>query len=160
MRTTADRQQVLAALNAWLATPPRLAVHRVLAGQRPAYEQPAYFMEVPRLILGLAGRGVPTMENNREVLFELEAGQVLSRSLHLDLPGAAHALPLTRRRAAAGIDAADHPRPRGMARDGTISGRYLAQWHTLETLGSKGEHLSTYFAPNQRPAWVTAASPS
>ena len=28
-----------------------------------------------------------------------------------------------------------------MAKDGTINGRYLAQWRTHETLGAKGEHL-------------------
>lgn len=70
-----DRRKLLAALTTWLDAPPTLPVRRVLEGKRPGHEQPAYFMEVPRLIIGLEGRGTfLTVENDQEVVFNLAAG--------------------------------------------------------------------------------------
>jgi AraC-like DNA-binding protein len=154
MRPTANRQQVIAALNTWLAVPPDLPVRRVLAGQRPAHEQPAYFMEVPRLIVGLVGRGsFLTDEHDREVVFDLEAGQVMFLAPFTWICP----VPRTPYRSLGVVLRPDSTRltiysRQGIARDGTVSGRYLAQWRTLETLGAKGEHLLELLraAPNPR----------
>ena len=143
MRPAADRPQILAALNAWLESPPQLPVRRVLEGKRPAHEQPAYFMEVPRLIIGLVGRGsFLTVENDREVVFDLAAGQVLFLAPYTWICP----VPRTPYRSLGVVLRPDSTRltiysRQGMATDGRIAGRYLAQWHTLETLGAKGEHL-------------------
>lgn len=138
-----DRQKILAALAAWFEHPRPEPVVRVLEGKRPANELPAFFMEVPRLIIGLEGRGAfLTTENGREVLFELAPGQVMFlapytwicpvprmayRSLGVVLRPDSTRLTIHARRA--------------IKADGTIPSRYLAQWRTLETLGAKGEHL-------------------
>ena len=135
MRTVTDRAAVLAALNSWLETPGRHPVRRVLAGQRPAHEQPAYFMEVPRLIVGLVGRGsFLTVEQDREVVFDLEEGQVLFLAPYTWICP----VPRTPYRSLGVVLRPDSTRltiyaREGMARDGTVAGRYLAQWHTLAT---------------------------
>ena len=143
MASSDDRRQILAALNGWLAAPPELPVRRVLAGQRPAHEQPAFFMEVPRLIVGLSGKGTfLTVEQDREVVYELSAGQVMFLAPYTWI------CPVPRQpyRSLGVVLRPDSTRltiyaRRGMARDGTVSGRYIAQWRTLVTLGGKGEHL-------------------
>ncbi len=143
MRPAADRPQILAALNAWLEAPSALPVRRVLEGKRPEHEQPAYFMEVPRLIIGLIGRGTfLTVENGHEVVFDLAAGQVLFLAPYTWICP----VPRTPYRSLGVVLRADSTRltvhsRRGIARDGTIACRYHAQWGTLETLGAKGEHL-------------------
>ncbi len=143
MRPANDRRKILAALDAWLAAGERLPVVRVLEGKRPANEHPAFFMEVPRLIVGLEGRGTfLTMEEGREVLFDLGPGQVLFLAPYTwicPVPRAAY-------RSLGAVFRADSTRltihaRRGMASDGTIPSRYLAQWRTLATLGAKGDHL-------------------
>ncbi|MFM1746336.1 MAG: hypothetical protein RLZZ188_2 [Verrucomicrobiota bacterium] len=143
MPTPTDRERILAALEAWLEAPPDLPVRRVLAGQRPAQEQPAYFMEAPRLIVGLSGRGrFLTVEGDREVIVELERGQVLFLAPYTWI------CPVPRRsyRSLGVVLRPDSTRltihaRQGMARDGTIAGRYVARWHTPTSLGAKGEHL-------------------
>lgn len=143
MRPAADRQQILAVLNAWLDSPSPLPVRRVLEGKRPEHEQPAYFMEVPRLIVGIEGRGTfLTVENDQEVVFDLAAGQVLFLAPYTWICP----VPRTPYRSLGVVFRPDSTRltihaRRAMATDGTIAGRYLAQWRTLETLGPKGEHL-------------------
>jgi AraC-like DNA-binding protein len=143
MAAERDRKKILASLDAWLQSPAPLPVRRVLEGKRPAHEQPAFFMEVPRLIIGLAGRGTfLTVEDGREVAFDLAAGQVLFLApctWICPVPRAAY-------RSLGVVLRPDSTRltiysRQGMARDGSIAGRYLAQWRTLATLGAKGEHL-------------------
>ena len=45
------RQTILTALAGWLERTERLPVVRVLEGRKPANSPPAFFMEVPRLIV-------------------------------------------------------------------------------------------------------------
>lgn len=143
MRVSEDRKKITTALNGWLAREARLPVLRVLEGKRPANDHPAFFMEVPRLIVGIEGRGTfLTMEQDREVLFDLAPGQVLFLAPYTwicPVPKAAY-------RSLGVVFRADSTRltihaRRGMTADGTIASRYLAQWRTQETLGAKGEHL-------------------
>lgn len=143
MPASDDRKKILSALEAWLGTPPALPIRRVLEGKRPVHEQPAYFMEVPRLIVGLQGRGTfLTVENDQEVIFDLAAGQVLYLAPYTWICP----VPRTPYRSLGVVLRPDSTRLTihargGMAQDGSIVRRYLAQWGTDETLGSKGEHL-------------------
>ena len=143
MRPDSDRKRILIALNAWLKALPSLPVRRILEGKRPAHEQPAYFMEVPRLIIGLEGRGTfLTVEDDQEGVFDLAAGQVLFLAPYTWICP----VPRTPYRSLGVVLRPDSTRltihaRQGMAKDGTVTGRYLAQWRTLETLGPKGEHL-------------------
>lgn len=143
MRPENDRKKILAALDAWLEAPSPLPVRRVLKGKRPEHEQPAYFMEVPRLIIGLEGRGMfLTVEHNQEVVFDLAAGQVLFLAPYTWICP----VPRTPYRSLGVVLRPDSTRltihsRQGMAKDGSITGRYLTQWGTLETLGAKGDHL-------------------
>ncbi len=143
MPTAPDRRKILAALDTWLAGPARLPVVRILEGKRPANEHPAFFMEVPRLIIGLAGRGTfLTMEAGQEVLFDLAPGQILF------LAPCTWICPLPRSayRSLGVVFRPDSTRltihaRRAPTADGTIPSRYLAQWRTLATLGTKGNLL-------------------
>lgn len=134
---------MLASLDAWLAQPARPPVIRVLEGKRPANPHPAFFMEAPRLIVGLAGRGTfITIEDGREVMLDLAAGQVLFLAPCTWICP----VPRTAYRSLGVVFRPDSTRltihaRRAVAPDGTIPSRYLAQWRTLETLGVKGEHL-------------------
>lgn len=138
-----DRQKVLGALTTWLAAETRLPVIRVLEGKRPENEHPAFFMEVPRLIVGIEGRGTfLTIENGQELIFDVAAGQVLFLAPRTWICP----VPRTPYRSLGVVFRPDSTRitihaRRAMASDGTIPARYLAQWRTLETLGTKGEHL-------------------
>jgi len=100
-------------------------------------------MEVPRLIVGLEGRGTfLTMQQDKEVLFDLAPGQVLFLAPYTwicPVPRAPYrSLGVVLRTDSTRLTI--HARS-GMMEDGTIPSRYLAQWRTLETMGSKGEHL-------------------
>ncbi len=143
MRFSPDRKKVMAALSDWLDSPPNLPILRVLEGKRPANEHPAFFMEVPRLIVGIEGRGTfLTIEKDREIVFDLAPGQVLFLApctWICPVPHAAY-------RSLGVIFRPDSTRltihaRRAMAADGRIQSRYLAQWRTQETLGPKGDHL-------------------
>lgn len=143
MRCPDDRQKLLAALSDWLREPRRLPVVRVLEGKRPPNEHPAFFMEVPRLIVGLKGRGTfLTLEHDRELVFDLAPGQVLFLGPYTwicPVPRTAYeSLGVVFRPDSTRLTI--HARS-GMAADGTLSSRYVAQWRTLQTLGAKGEHL-------------------
>ncbi len=143
MRSTADRPRILAALNRWLATAERLPVVRVLEGRKPANPHPAFFMEVPRLIVGLEGRGTfLALEQGREITFDLAAGQVLFLAPYTwicPVPRAAYrSLGVVFRPDSTRLTI--HAR-RAMTAGGAIPGRYVAQWRTQETLGARGEHL-------------------
>jgi len=143
MRSAPDRKKILTALEAWLAGGERQPVVRVLEGKRPANEHPAFFMEVPRLIVGLEGRGTfLTMEADKEVVFDVAPGQVLFLAPFTWICP----VPRTAYRSLGVVLRPDSTRltihaRRGVASDGTIPSRYLAQWRTLETLGTKGDHL-------------------
>ena len=143
MRTSVDRSKILAALTAWLERRATSPVIRVLEGKRPSSELPAFFMEVPRLIVGLEGTGAfLTMERDQEVLFELAPGQVMFLAPYTwicPVPRAPyHSLGVVFRPDSTRLTI--HSR-RPVKPDGTIPSRYLAQWRTVETLGAKGEHL-------------------
>ncbi len=147
MRFSEDRKKILTALTDCAGTVARQPVVRVLEGKRPSNEPPAYFMEVPRLIMVLEGRGTfLTIEQDKEVLIDIVPGQMLFlapytwicpvprqayRSLGVSLRPDATRLMIHARRA--------------MAADGTIPCRYVAQWRTTDTLGPKGEHLLALF---------------
>jgi AraC-like DNA-binding protein len=143
MPALSDQQKILAALHTWLENPARERVVRVLGGRRPTNEHPAFFMEVPRLIVGVEGRGAfLTMENDAEVLLELEPGQVMFLAAYTWI------CPVPRQayRSLGVVFRPDSTRltihaRKGMAADGTIQSRYVAQWRTMETLGPKGDHL-------------------
>lgn len=143
MRTSEDRKKILAAMDAWLAAPPALPVVRVLEGKRPDNEHPAFFMEVPRLIVGLEGRGTfLTIEDDRELVFDISAGQALflaPRTWICPVPRTPYqSLGVVFRPDSTRVTI--HAR-RPMTKEGVIPSRYLAEWRTLETLGAKGEHL-------------------
>lgn len=143
MRFSDDRKTVLGALTQWLALPSALPVVRVLEGKKPANDHPAFFMEVPRLIVVLEGRGTfLTIENDREVVFDVAAGQVLFLAPYTwicPVPRVAYrSLGIIFRNDSTRLTV--HAR-RAAAADGTVPSRYLAQWRTQETLGAKGEHL-------------------
>lgn len=143
MRSAPERTKILSALTTWLEQPARERVVRVLEGKRPSDEHPAFFMEVPRLIVGLEGRGTfLTIENDNEVLLDLAPGQVMFLAPYTwicPLPRAPYrSLGVVFRPDSTRLTI--HARS-AMAADGAIHSRYVAQWRTLETLGTKGEHL-------------------
>lgn len=143
MRPTADRQKILTALTRWLDRTERLPVVRVLEGRKPDNPHPAFFMEVPRLIVGIEGRGTfLAMEQGREITFDLLPGQVLFLAPYTwicPVPRAAYrSLGVVFRPDSTRLTI--HAR-RAMTAAGAIPGSYRAQWRTQETLGAKGEHL-------------------
>src|SRR3990172_7283783 len=127
MRFSEDRQRLLGALTAWLDQPTRLPVVRVLEGKRPAAESPAFFMEVPRLIVGLAGRGTfLTLEHDQELVFDLAPGQVLFLAPYTWICP----VPRVAYRSLGVVFRPDSTRltihaRRAMAADGTIESRYI-----------------------------------
>ncbi|MBI4626846.1 MAG: helix-turn-helix transcriptional regulator [Verrucomicrobia bacterium] len=143
MRFSDDRTTVLAVLTQWLAAPSSLPVVRVLEGKKPENEHPAFFMEVPRLIVVLDGRGTfLTIEDGREVVFDVAPGQVLFLAPFTWICP----VPRVAYRSFSVIFRPDSTRltvhaRRAAAADGTVPSRYLAQWRTQETLGAKGERL-------------------
>ena len=138
-----DRKRILAALTEWLGRSERHPTRRVLEGKRPAIEHPAFFMEVPRLIIGLEGVGTfLTIEHGREELFDLVPGQALFLAAFTWICP----VPRVSYRSLGVVFRSDSTRltihtRKAMAPDGTIPSRYLAQWRTLATLGMKGDHL-------------------
>lgn len=143
MRVSDNRAKVLTSLTQWLERTDWLPVVRVLEGKKPSNEQPSYFMEVPRLIVGLEGRGTfLTMQQDKEILFDLAPGQVLFLAPYTwicPVPRAPYrSLGVVLRSDSTRLTI--HARG-GITPEGTIPSRYLAQWRTLETLGAKGEHL-------------------
>lgn len=143
MGTSDHRTRILTALRQWLARTDSLPVVRVLEGKKPESEQPSFFMEVPRLIVGLEGRGTfLTMQQGKEVLFDLAPGQVLFLAPYTwicPVPRAPYrSLGVVLRNDSTRLTI--HARG-AITPEGTIASRYLAQWRTLDTLGSKGDHL-------------------
>jgi AraC-like DNA-binding protein len=143
MRFSEDRKKVMVALSELLAARAALPVVRVLEGKRPANDHPAFFMEIPRLIVGLEGRGTfLTLEQDKEVLFDIAPGQVLFLAPHTwicPVPRAAYSsLGVIFRPDSTRLTV--HSR-QAMAADGAIPCSYLAQWRTQETLGAKGDQL-------------------
>lgn len=147
MRLSDGRRKILTALAGAVDAVASQPVVRVLKGRRPLIEQPAFFMEVPRLIVGLEGRGTfLTIENDKEVLLHVVPGQMLFLAPYTWICP----VPREAYRSLGVIFRPDSTRlmihaRRAMAADGTISCRYVAQWRTAETLGSKGEHLLGLF---------------
>lgn len=147
MRAADDRGKILATLNEAIATCSAQPVIRILEGKRPANEQPAFFMEVPRLIIVLEGRGTfLTVEQDRETFVQVLAGQMLFLAPYTWICP----VPQKAYRSLGVIFRPDSTRlmihsRKAMAADGTIDCRYLAQWRTADTLGSKGDHLLSLF---------------
>ena len=143
MRFSAARKKILAALSRCLEPCTSLPVIRVLEGRKPSNDHPAFFMEVPRLIVGLQGRGTfLAREHEKEIVFDLAPGQVLFLAPYTwicPVPRTAYqSLGIVFRPDSTRVTI--HAR-RGMQSDGTIPSRYLTEWRTPETLGAKGEHL-------------------
>lgn len=143
MRFSEDRQRILTELIALANRAPNLPVIRVLEGKRPANEHPAFFMEVPRLIVVLEGTGsFLTIEKDQEVLFDVGPGQVLFLAPYTWICP----VPRSAYRSMGVILRSDstrvtlHEREK-MRPNGSIPSRYLSQWRALETLGEKGHHL-------------------
>jgi len=147
MRFSEDRRKILAALTGSAAAASGQPVVRILEGKRPANEHPAFFMEVPRLILVLEGRGsFLAIENDKEVLVEVLPGQLLFLAPYTWICP----LPREAYRSLGVVFRPDSTRlmihaRRAMAADGTIPCKYVAQWRTTETLGAKGDHLLQLF---------------
>ena len=142
-RFSEDRQMILTELSRWLSKPRELPVVRVLEGKRPENENPAFFMEVPRLILVLEGTGsFLTVEDGREVLFDVVPGQVLFLAPCTWICP----VPRERYRSLGVILRPDSTRVtlherESLQRNRTVASRYLAQWRAEQTLGTKGTHL-------------------
>lgn len=115
---------------------------RVLSGQRPGGPAPAYFMEAPRIILVLEGCATFLTIDPTETLIDVKPGQMLFlapytwiapvprepySSLGITFRNDYTRLIITKRKA--------------MTKGGRVEDRCLAQWRTLETLGTQGEHL-------------------
>lgn len=152
MRFSEDRKKILAALTGATAAASTQPVVRILEGKRPAHDQPAYFMEVPRLILVLEGRGTfLTIEQDKEMLVDVLPGQILFLAPYTWICP----IPRVNYRSLGVIFRPDSTRlmitaRRAMAADGSIACRYVAQWRTTETLGNKGKHLLQLF--QEKPA--------
>ncbi len=142
-RFSEDRQLILTELARWLAGPRDLPVLRILEGKKPENEQPSFFMEVPRLIVVLEGTGsFLTIENGRELLFDVAAGQVLFLAPCTWICP----VPRERYRSLGVIFRTDSTRVTLHERESSprrraVTSRYLAQWRTEQTLESKGAHL-------------------
>lgn len=143
MRFSEDRQRILSELILLTSRPPVLPVLRVLEGKRPDNDHPAFFMEVPRLIIVLEGTGsFLTIEKGLEVLFDVGPGQVLFLAPYTWICP----VPRTTYRSIGVILRQDstrvtlHEREK-MRANGSIPSRYQAQWRALETLGEKNQHL-------------------
>lgn len=142
-----DRARILAALDGWLGSPDRLRhpVIRILEGKRPEGESPSFFLEYPRLIIVLKGRGIfRTIEHKREECVTVVPGQILLlaegtwicptprvsyESLGIILRTDSTRLTIHSRKIVRGTLA--------------VSSRYIAQWRTQETLGERGACLLT-----------------
>jgi len=143
MRSSEARTTLLSALDGWLKSPRELPVVRVLDGARPENSPPSFFMEVPRLIIVLQGRGhFLTIKDGQEIIYEVAPRQVLFlapctwicpvprvayRSIGVILRPNSTRLTIHARRA--------------VAADGSVASRYLAEWRTQETLGVRAESL-------------------
>jgi AraC-like DNA-binding protein len=143
MRFSEDRQQILSQLTALAGRAPSLPIVRVLEGKRPANEHPAFFMEVPRLIIVLEGTGsFLTIENDQELLFDVGPGQVLFLApctWICPVPRSAYrSMGIILRSDSTRVTL--HEREK-MRPGGSITSRYLSQWRAGETLGEKGHHL-------------------
>ncbi len=143
MPTPNDRLRILAALRSWLAAPSPRPVVRILEGRRPTSEHPVFFKEEARLILILAGTGRYLMiENDQEVIFDIVAGQALFLApctWSCPVPRMSYrSLAITLRQDFTRVTI--HSR-RAIRKDGKIPWRYLAEWQTAESLGTRGEHL-------------------
>lgn len=147
MRFSEDRKKVLAALTSVASGVAAQPIIRILEGKRPPNEQPSFFMEVPRLIIVLQGRGTfLTMEEGGEVLVDVRPGQALFLAPYTWICP----VPREAYRSLGVIFRPDSTRMmiharRAMTPDGKISCRYLAQWRTAQTLGTKGENLLQLF---------------
>lgn len=138
-----DRNKVLDALNAWMRSPSTRPIVRILEGKRPDRAQRLYFKEVPRLVISLEGTGrYITIERGHEMMFDLAPGQMLYLApctWSCPLPEMPYrSLAITFRPDSTRVTI--HSR-QAMRKNGTIPWRYLAEWQTSASLGTRGEHL-------------------
>ena len=153
MPRSKDRKKILEALSAWLAAASPRPVVRILEGKRPTSEHPAFFKEEPRLILILEGTGRYLMiENGQEMIFDIAPGQALFLApctWSCPVPWMSYrSLAITLRQDFTRVTI--HSR-RAVRKDGKIPWRYLAEWQTAETLGTRGEHLLGLFTDRSPP---------
>lgn len=155
MPTKNARVKVLKAIQQWVSAAPQHPVVRVLEGKRPDNDHPHYFKEEPRLVIALEGTGrYMTIENGQEMLFDLQPGQVLFlapctwscpvpwmtyRSLAISLRPNLTRVTIHSRQA--------------IRKDGKIPWRYLAEWQTQDSLGSRGQKLLEVFS-DPSPAYA------
>lgn len=148
-----SRRRILDALLSWIAAPSSRPVVRILEGRRPDKEQPSYFKEEPRLVIALEGTGrYITIENGREMMFDLAPGQVLFLApctWSCPIPQMTYrSLAITLRPDSTRVTV--HSR-KAMRSDGTIPWRYLAEWQTASSLGARGDHLLKLLADSTPP---------
>lgn len=148
MSLSDNRKKILAALAACPGDAARRMVFRVLEGKRPEEgAQPAFFMEVPRVIIVLEGRGrFLAIEQGREQVVDAEPGSILFLAPCTWICP----IPLEPYRSLGVVFRPDSTRltiheRRAMAGDGSIACNYVAQWRTAETLGAKGGCLLQLF---------------
>lgn len=137
------RTKVLKAIQNWVASPPDLPVVRVLEGKRPDNDHPSFFKEEPRLVISLEGTGrYMTIENGREMLFDLQPGQALFLApctWSCPIPWMTYrSLAMTLRPDSTRVTI--HSR-KAIRKDGKIPWRYMAEWQSKVSLGERGNHL-------------------
>jgi AraC-like DNA-binding protein len=140
---TNDRAMVRLALERWMMAPTTRPIVRILEGRRPSNEQPSFFKEEPRLVIGLEGTGrYIAIEHGHELMFDLMPGQVLYLgpcTWSCPVPQTAYrSLAITLRSDSTRVTI--HSRE-AMRKDGSIPWCYLAQWQTTATLGPRAGHL-------------------
>jgi len=138
-----DRKKVLDALTDWLRSPSTHPVVRILEGKKPERSQQLYFKEAPRLVIVLEGIGrYIIVEHGHEMMFDLSPGQVLYLApctWSCPLPQVPYkSLAITLRPDFTRVTI--HSR-QAVRRNGVVPWRYLAEWQTSASLGSRGEHL-------------------
>lgn len=138
-----DRNKVLNALTSWLRSPSTHPVVRILEGKKPERSQQLYFKEAPRLVIVLEGIGrYIIVEHGHEMMFDLTPGQVLYLApctWSCPLPQVPYkSLAITLRPDVTRVTI--HSR-QAVRKNGVVPWRYLAEWQTSASLGSRGEHL-------------------
>ena len=138
-----DRKKVLDALTDWLRSPSTHPVVRILEGKKPERSQQLYFKEAPRLVIVLEGIGrYIIVEHGHEMMFDLSPGQVLYLApctWSCPLPQVPYkSLAITMRPDFTRVTI--HSR-QAVRKNGVVPWRYLAEWQTSASLGSRGEHL-------------------
>lgn len=140
-----DRSRILASLDDWLGSASRFVhpVIRIMEGKRPDGESPSFFLEYPRLIIVLKGRGTfRTVEHDREQAVTVVPGQILllaEGTWICPVPRVSYeSLGIILRDDSTRLTIHSRKVVRGTS---TAMSRYIAQWGTQETLGERAANL-------------------